>query len=590
MVDLTAKPFNLNEDAIGWVRTTISGMTIEEKIGQLFVNMGSDRTEEYLGGIVDDFHIGAVRYNPGTAEQVWEQNSILQRRSKVPMLIAANTEAGGNGACTDGTYVGWEVKIGATGDAIWAYEMGRVSGVEASAIGCNWSFAPIVDIMYNWRNAVVATRSWGGEAELVLEMSRAYMRGIMESGIMPAAKHFPGDGVDERDHHLSASVNTLSCEEWDASFGKVYKGLIDDGLPSIMAGHLMLPAYQRRFTPDLADEDLLPATLSKELITNLLREQLGFNGLVVTDASHMVALTGAMARRDLLPRTIAAGCDLFLFFNDPDEDFNWMMQGYRDGVITEERLQEALERILGLKARIGLHSKPKDEILLPKEEAMARIGLPENKKLAAEVSDASITLVKNLQPENLPISLEKHPRVLVVPVSGPENPISRAFGGGGSKEHPAMVVADLLTERGYEVTKHESLFDKLRTMSQEEQAVAVANIYASKAAISDLTDNYDLVLLIAKVDGLMQPTERVAWPATKGTVDIPWYVHELPTIYASTKSPYDLVDVPQVKTYINTYDDFPHTLVAFVDKLEGKSEFKGISAVDAFCSTPDTRI
>lgn len=589
MVDLTAAPFHLDEDAIAWVRQTIASMTEEEKIGQLFVNMGAERTEEYLTSVLDNYHIGAVRYNPGKAAEVWEQNYILQTKSKIPLLIAANTEAGGNGACTDGTYVGWEVKIGSTGDTTWAYEMGRVSGVEASAIGCNWSFAPIVDIVKNWRNPIVCTRTWGDDADLVLEMSKAYMRGIMESGILPAAKHFPGDGIDERDHHLSSSVNSLSCEEWDETFGKVYKGLIDEGLPSIMAGHIMLPSYQRHFSPGTADEDLMPATLSKELLTDLLRGKLGFNGVVVTDASHMVGLTGAMARKDLLPQAIAAGCDLFLFFNDPAEDFQWMLDGYRNGVITEDRLTEALERILGLKAKLRLHCTPREEILPPKDEAMQRIGLPENVALAQQVSDRSITLVKNRAADLLPISPQKTPRVLVVPVAGPENPIGRAF-INGTATHPAKQFATMLEESGYTVTVHESLYEKLNQMSPEEQAKAVMNIYAGKAPIATLTDNYDLIIMIAKVDGMMQPVERIAWPATKGTVDIPWYVHELPVIFISTKNPFNLADVPQVKTYINAYDDKDHTLRAVLDKLEGRSEFTGVSSIDAFCGFPDTRI
>ncbi|MGV4415943.1 glycoside hydrolase family 3 protein [Trueperella pyogenes] len=589
MVDLTAKPFNLTQEDIDWVQTTIESMSLDEKIGQLFVNMGASREEEYLTSVLKTYHIGAVRYNPGTAAEVWEQNRILQTAAKIPLLIAANTERGGDGAVTDGTYVGHAVKIAATNDPYYAYEMGRISGVEAAAVGCNWSFAPIVDIMRNWRNPIISTRAFSADPNQVLELSRQYMRGIMESGIMPTAKHFPGDGIDERDQHLSASVNSYSTREWDETFGKVYQGLIDDGLPSIMVGHIMLPAYQKHFNPAMSEDDLLPATLSKELLTDLLRGKLGFNGVVVTDASHMVGLTGAMARKDLLPAAIAAGADLFLFFNDPDEDIAWMKKGYEDGVVTEQRLHEALERILGLKARLGLHKTPRAELFPGKAEALARIGLPENTAVAGAVSEAGITLVKNKQAV-LPISPTTTKRVLVVAVGGPANPISRAFGGGGAATHPADVVADKLRERGYEVTRHESLLDKLAAMSPDEQAQAVKNVYAGKAPIAALTDNYDLVLMVSKIDGLMQPTERVAWPATKGTVDIPWYVHEIPTIYVSTATPYALVDVPQVKTYINAYDDREDTLEILLNKLEGKSEFVGVSPVDAFCGKIDTRI
>ncbi len=583
-IDLKAKPYNLSDEDIKWVNETIGSMSIEEKIGQLFINMGSSRTEEYLTGVLNDYHIAGVRYNPGKAEEVYEQNKILQENSKIPLLIAANTEAGGNGACTDGTEVGVEVKIGATNDAKYAYEMGRVSGVEAAAIGCNWSFAPIVDINYNWRNPIISSRSFGSDPDLVLELSLAYMKGIQESGIAPAAKHWPGDGIDERDQHLSFSVNSLSTEEWDKTYGKVYKGLIDAGLPSIMAGHIHLPAYQRFFNPDVKDEELLPATLSKEITTDLLRGKLGFNGVVVTDASHMLGLTGAMKRSELLPTAIAAGCDLFLFFNDPDEDFGFMMDGYKKGIITEDRLQEALERVLGLKAKLGLHKKAKTEILPSKEEAMAKIGLPENKALFKEVADRAITLVKDKQ-DIWPVTPGKYKRVLLVDVKG----VQGGFGALiGSKEKAVDMMKELLEAQGFEVTVWESTEEKIMKLPEEERFAAIANVYAQKRPITELTDNYDLIINIANVNpGTVQ---RIVWPASKGTPDIPFYIHEVPTIFVSVQYPYHLADVPQVKTYINTYDSKKQTLELLVEKLMGRSEFNGVSPVDAFCGFIDTRI
>ena len=583
-VDLKAQPYNLTDSDIQWVEETIQSMSTEEKIGQLFVNMGSERTEEYLTNVLDTYHIGAVRYNPGKAEEVYDQNKILQEKSKIPMLIAANTEAGGNGACTDGTEVGLEVKIGATNDTKYAYEMGRVSGVEASAIGCNWSFAPIVDINYNWRNPIISSRSFGSDPDLVLEMSLAYMKGIQESGILPAAKHWPGDGIDERDQHLSFSVNSLSTEEWDQTFGKVYKGLIDAGLPSIMAGHIHLPAYQRHFNPGVKDEELLPATLSKEITTDLLRGKLGFNGVVVTDASHMLGLTGAMKRSELIPTSIAAGCDLFLFFNDPDEDFASMMEGYKNGIITEERLQEALERILGLKAKLGLHKKAKTEILPPKEEALAKIGLPENKALFKEVADHAITLVKDKQ-EIWPVTPEKYKRILLVDVKGVQGGFGALLGG---KEKAVDIMKDLLVQQGFEVTIWESTEEKIMKLPEDERGAAIANVYAQKRPISELTDHYDLIINLANVNpGTVQ---RIVWPASKGTPDIPFYIHEVPTIFVSVQYPYHLADVPQVKTYINAYDSRKANLEVLVEKLMGRSEFKGESPVDAFCGFVDTHI
>ena len=585
MVNLRIQPYNLDDEGVKWVQDTIANMTIEEKIGQLFINMGASRDEEYLKGVLDNYHIAGVRYNPGTAEEVYEQNRILQENSKIPLLIAANTESGGNGACVDGTYIGNEVKIAATNDKRYAYEMGRVSGVEASAIGCNWSFAPIVDINRNWRNPIISTRTWSEDVDQTLELSLEYMRGIMESGIAPAAKHFPGDGIDERDQHLSFAPNHLSVEEWDETFGKVYGGLFEAGLPSIMAGHISLPSYVRHFNPDATvQEQILPATLNKYILTDLLRGKMNFNGLVVTDASHMVAMTSAMKRSEMLPTAIAAGSDLFLFFNDPDEDFAWMLEGYKNGIITDERLEEALTRILGTKAALGLHKKAKTEILQPKEEAMAKIGLPENVAIAAEVADKAITLVKNNE-DIFPISVEKHKRVLLVDVKGTEGGFGALIGAQGPK--PTEILKAQLEEEGFEVSIWESPIEKIMSLPAEERRKAIGSIYAAKRPISDLTDNYDLIINVAVVNP--NTDQRIQWPASKGTPDIPFYVNEVPTIFISVQCPFHLADVPQVKTYINTYDNKDITLKALVEKMLGRSEFKGVSPVDAYCGLLDTR-
>lgn len=588
MTNLKVKPYNLDDEAIRWVEDTISNMSIEEKIGQLFVNMGASREEEYLKSVLDNYHIGAVRYNPAKAEEVYEQNRILQENSKIPLLIAANTEAGGNGACTDGTYVGSQVKIGATNDPKYAYEMGRISGVEAASIGCNWSFAPVVDINMNWRNPVISSRCYSQYADEVLKYSLEYMRGIMESGIMPAAKHFPGDGVDERDQHLSFAPNTLSTKEWDETFGKVYSGLIEAGLPSIMAGHIALPQYVKEFNKEATIEELnMPATLSKYIITDLLKGKMNFNGLVVTDASHMVAMTSAMKRSEMIPQAISAGCDLFLFFNDPDEDFKWMMEGYEKGVITEERLHDALRRILGLKAKLGLHKKAKTEIMQPKEEAMAKIGIEENKKPALEIADNGITLVKNKQ-DIFPISPEKTKRVLLVNAKGHDGGFGKLITAMmGAGKSPVQVVKELLEKEGFQVEIYESAIEKALKLPPEEMKKELMNAYAGKRPLSELTSKYDLIINFADVNP--STDQRLQWLASKGTPDIPFYVHEIPTIFVSLQCPFHLADVPQVRTYINAYDSKEFTLKILVEKMMGRSEFKGINSVDAFCGLEDTR-
>ena len=190
-VDMRAKPYYLDDEAVQWVEDTIASMSLEEKIGQLFFNMGSSRTEEYLKMTVDKYHIGGIRYNPGTAAEVHEQNRILQENSKIPLIIACNTENGGNGACSNGTMIGAQTKIGATGDAKYAKALGKMANTEAAAIGCNLSFAPVSDIYYNWHNPVVGLRTYGNDPQRVMEMTQAYMEGAHEVAWMTVTSMLP---------------------------------------------------------------------------------------------------------------------------------------------------------------------------------------------------------------------------------------------------------------------------------------------------------------------------------------------------------------------------------------------------------------
>lgn len=593
-VDLRAKPYYLDDEGVKWVEDTIASMTIEEKIGQLFFNMGSSRTEEYLKMTVDKYHIGGIRYNPATAAEVHEQNRILQENSKIPLIIACNTENGGNGACVDGTYIGAQTKIGATGDVKYAKALGKMANTEAAAIGCNLSFAPVSDVYYNWHNPVVGLRTYGNDPERVLKMTQAYLEGAHEvPGFCCAAKHFPGDGLDDRDQHVANSVNTFSCEEWDATFGKIYANLIDNGLEAIMAGHIMLPSYTRAMHPGIADDDIMPATLSKELITDLLKGKMGFNGMVLTDASHMVGMTCRMKRRDMIPAAIAAGCDMFLFFNDMDEDFGSMMEGYRSGVITEERLSDALHRILGLKAHMGLHKKAKTELVPPAEKVKEIVGCAEHKAMQAEIAREAITLVKYKDEDVLPVTPERYKRIMIVYVTGLEakglGAALKAMSGG--KKTPADLLKEKLEARGFEVRLYESPMEKIQKRMAAGEKVDFNIYFAGKDTISEFVGAQDLIITLVDVAGGFQAVARPGFGMTKGGGEIPWYVFELPVVVVGCQQPTILADIPQARTYINTYDQTPATLDALVDALiAGKDAFKGKDPIDSFCGMWDTHL
>ena len=423
MVNLKAKPYYLSDEDIAWVENTIASMTDEEKVGQLFWQLTTSPEENYLKDLMERYHLGGCRFNNMPGQRILNQNRLLQKYAKIPVLIACNPEAGGDGICPDGTHVGAGIKVGATGKLEYAQDMGRVSGAQIKATGCNMAFAPIVDIPYNWECEEIIKRAFGNDHERVAAMGKAYMDGLHETeGVFCCAKHFPGNGQDYRDAHLSNNINDFGEEQWMATYGHVYKTMIDGGMEAVMGGHIMMPTYMREVKPGITDAEMLPATLCPEIMIGLLRDKLGFNGMVVTDASHMVGMTNKMKRAEMLPASINAGCDMFLFFNDPEEDFATMLNAYKTGVISEERMVEALTRILGLKASKGMHKMTADQLCGTDEELAAALNNAEFKSYSAEISKDSLTLVKYLDEGVLPLDPNKTKRIMIVPIKGADSP------------------------------------------------------------------------------------------------------------------------------------------------------------------------
>lgn len=577
-VDLRAAPFNLDDAGVAWVESTIGSMTLEEKIGQLFINHNNSYAPEYLDEVLEKFHVGGMRYRPGPSGAVQEHIRHAQSKTKIPLLIASNPEMGGAGSCDDGTFVSTHLQAGSHPDKSIARQMGQVAGVETAALGCNWAFAPIVDIHYNWRNTVISTRSFGNTPEVVVERAKEYFDGISESPTACAMKHFPGDGIDERDQHVVTSYNTLGYEEWNKTYGHVYREMIGHGVQSIMIGHIGAPELSRRFRPGLSDGEILPATLAPELLGDLLRGELGFNGLILTDASQMIGMTQAMKRSDLVPAAIAAGCDMFLFFRNPEEDFGYMLDGYRNGIITEERLQDALRRILALKAYLGLHAKAR-ETLVPAAETLAVIGSPEHRAVAAEVANKTVTLIKDTQ-NNLPMTPATHKKIRLYGISG---------GSDFTMADPLGyldVVAEELERVGFEVHVFKTA-DQRKAAGEE--GVNFMSVISDEAT-DDYADKYDAAFVFANVKGFAQEAAiRVKWSSPMAA-EIPWYVTEVPTVFVSLNQPNHLIDVPMVKTAIHAHADSREAIRATVEKIQGLSEFQGTFNENVFCNSFDTRL
>ena len=584
-MDYTKKPFYLKEDDLKWVEETFASMTQDEKLNQVFVDMLWNEPPKEVHEHQKKHQFGGYRYNNASKEKLHAQNSSIQQASKIPALIAANVEAGGNGAVSGGTKLGEGVACGATNNPESAYYMGKYGCREAKAIGCTWTFAPIVDIDLNWRNCVIATRAFGNDADKVLEMGLAYMKGAHEEGVACCMKHFPGDGCDERDQHLVTTVNDLSCEDWDKTFGKVYKGMIDAGVPSVMVGHIMQPAYSRALRPDIKDEEIMPATVAPELLQGLLRGKLGFNGLIVTDATHMVGITGKMRRHDSIPAMLMAGCDMILYYRTYEEDFGFLKEALEDGRLTQERLDEAVKTILAFKAHLKLHEKQKNGTIVPSADGLSVIGCTEHKEKAKEIIDNSITLVKNVKGQ-LPLTPEKHKRIVIynIETGGLVSKVKNMLFGNKNKK-PVTVLVEELEKEGFEPTINKINYLKYVNKHGINGKKAIAEF-----STQEFASMYDASIILCNISSFSVTNERsIHWTIPMGP-EVPWYVTEMPTVAISVAHPFHLIDLAMVPTYINTYNPSEEAIKQTVQKLVGKSEFKGVSPVDAFCGRWDTRL
>lgn len=555
-VTMKEKPFYLKDEQIEWVEKTLDSMTLDEKIGQLFLVIGLADDEEELVGMYRQWKFGGIMFRPVPAASLRQWNRRLQKEAKIPLLIAANLENGGSGAVLEGTPFGSQMQVAATGEKEQAYRLGRISASEGKAAGVNLAFAPVCDIDRQWRNPITNTRTYGGDPETVLEMCREYLKGASEEGVAVSIKHFPGDGCDERDQHLVASVNDLSCEEWDATYGKVYKTLIEQGAQTVMAGHIMQPAYTRYFTPGIRDEEILPASCSGELINGLLRSRLGFKGVVLTDAANMLGYCIAMKRSELIPATINAGVDMILFGRNVTEDMGYLKAAVQNGTVTEERLNEAVTRVLALKASMGLHVMQEEE---QTEESPEVIGCPKHMEEARECADKAITLVKDTQ-KLLPVRPETHKRVWLH-ISGDKPGFT-----GGSRCRDWVI--DALKQAGFSVDVYD-----IEHMTMEETMVPVEEIAAK----------YDVIMYFSNViNASYQTTARIQW-AGNVAQEAPYFTKEVPTLLVNLGNPYGAVDAPMIPTVINTYHASKIIVDEVVKKIMGESEFKGHSPVDPFC-------
>ncbi len=544
---LRAAPFHLDAEAIAWVHAAFGRLTPDDKIRQLF-NLRSQGDDPAMLRAQQAFRPGSITRVPGpdwAAER--EIISRFNEAAPVPLLVSADLE-GSRMSQAGGTVLPNPLALAAIDDVAVTAEAARIMAVEARQVGINWTFTPVLDINAAFRSAIVATRGFGSDVDAIEKHAIAQLTAFQKNGVAVAVKHWPGEGFDDRDQHLVTTVNPLSMAEWEQSFGRLYRGAIAAGALSVMSAHIALPAYVRAADPDAGIEAYRPASISPLLNETLLRQQLGFNGLIASDATGMGGLSGWSSRRDHLPEVIAAGCDVILFAEDPETDRQFIADALEDGRLSWARVDEAVLRQLAMKAALGLH---RPSAPLPAIDAAA------NSRFAEAATRRAPTLVKDVQ-ALLPLDREKHRRVLVFS-SGVVLPFA---------PHPLpFALPDMLRAEGFDVTLHEA-----------GQPFDVKNV--------------DLVLYLLGEETLL----------TRGRIFLDWLKltghfglamrrvwNDVPTLMISFGYPYYLYDAPRVPTYINAYSTTESMQRAVVEALLGRQPWNMHSPVDPFAGDEQAR-
>jgi len=407
-----------------WVETTLLQMSLEEKVGQVifatyhgsftstdseaYAQMMHDVNELHVGGFINITRGSPLGYIKSQAYPTAVLTNQLQSKARLPLLFGADFERGTAMRLNEGTSFPTAMALAAGGNPKDAYAMGKTTALEARAVGIQWIYAPVADVNNNPGNPIINTRSFGENPARVAEFVSEFVRGVQENGGIATAKHFPGHGDTASDSHIDLPVIRADRERLDHLELVPFRAAIAAGVGSIMTGHLSVPALE----PD----PNTPATLSPRILTDLLRKQLGFEGLVVTDAMDMGGITVRYAPGDAAVRAFTAGADALLMPPVPEAAYDALLAAAKSGEITEERLDASVRRILLAKAKLGLDKNR----LVDVDELNAKFGRTAWQTEAQEISDRGVTLLRDT-PQRLPLDGTKPTRALLVSLySDPE--------------------------------------------------------------------------------------------------------------------------------------------------------------------------
>lgn len=512
-------------------------LTLEDLVGQVLcydIYDKDDPTE--VEKIVSRIKPGGIFVTGMTPEKIKMYTDIVNKYTKIPVIVTTDVENGPVTPIKDGIMLPHPMAWGACNDDKLIEKAAEMTARICRKCGVHWSFSPCVDILYNFQCPSMNIRAISDDPNAVIRLGGAYMRGLQKNGRMIAScKHFPGDGLDDRNPHFLTTINGLSKDEWMQTYGKVFKSMFEQGCVSVMPGHISLPCVEdSKFLP----EDCLPATLSYNVMTKLLKGELGFDGCIVSDAMSMLGACMVCDLDKLAVEFLRAGGD-FVLFPEPT-DYDCIYNAVTKGNLSIDRLTDAVDHILEMKKKVRL--------FVPYEETESLENLNRSlEELAQEIADKSIKVVRNYD-HLIPISKKKNGSVLIINISEPF-----------FKKDPT----------GEELKSFQSVF--------EENGYSVTALDNPKhGKVGDIVDDYDFVLVNIKMSSqdYHGGTMRMGW----NTINSLWRGYAFKNknvIVTSFGDPYKLYDMPYVREYINAFSFSPSSQRAAANIILGNIQERG---------------
>ncbi len=370
------------------VEQLIGSLSTRQKVAQLVMPWllgnyvtADDPTMVRARRWVDSLQVGGIIISTGTPYDIAAKLNALQRLAPLPLLISADFEGGTTMRMAAGTPFPTQMGIGATGRPQDAYTMGRITAVEARAVGVHLAFAPVADVNSNPANPIINTRSFGGDPHEVARFVAAAVRGLRDGGVYATAKHFPGHGDTDTDSHLALPIIRAPWARFDTLELVPFRAAVAAGVDAIMSAHIALPA--------LDGQERLPGTLSRSILTGILQDSLRFTGLITTDALDMGAIAKEIGADEGVIRAFEAGSDLLLMPADPAAAIDAMTRAVDSGRITRERLDHSVRKLLRMKVGMGLfHDR---DVAL--DEVSAVVGTPRSMVAAADITQRALVLL-----------------------------------------------------------------------------------------------------------------------------------------------------------------------------------------------------